>query len=268
MTIAWRSLVLAALLPLSAAADDAGEIWIATGQGSITIAPDGSVEALSIGESFGGAIDAAIEQQMRSWRFEPIVEDGRAVSALAHMEFRLKAVPAERGDDLVVSIDRVSFVDPPAMRDARRDALAPKHHAPAYPSKSLRERHGAHVDLIVAIDSTGAVVDAAPAGGWLLARHVRGSDVERAMERFHQASLNAVRRWQFAPGDEDVRYLRVPISFRISGSSPWKRAYAVGVEPTPLLLAAGDRARPVGSGGAGSQRVRLLSPLQPTAPGT
>jgi hypothetical protein len=248
--------LLASSLAAVSSANASVDTYLARGSGTITIGADGSVIDVAVAERFGNGVDAALAESMRGWRFEPVLEHGRVVEAIAHMEFTLVA-EQHASNDFRVRVGRVAFVDPPGQQAAP----SPKLVAPTYPRDRLRERQGALTEVLLQLDADGRVIDAAPLGGWLLGPR-RGTP-ESSMRRFNEASLAAARRWTLPPCEDEAPCLRrAPIRYEISGGPVWVRAHRVAPEPHPLRDAAVAGARPVTAGGIASTRFTLLTPVE------
>ena len=82
------------------------EYLVEEAAGTITVAPDGSVADVRIGERdrIGEAASAGLEAQVRTWRFEPVIEAGRAVQAKAYLRVSLVVVQ-EPGAEVMLFLE-------------------------------------------------------------------------------------------------------------------------------------------------------------------
>lgn len=247
-------LVAAALLPSPVAAK---ETWIASARGQIVIDRDGSVAEVTIEKQLGPAVDAAVNEQIRSWRFEPIVENGRIVQAVAHMQFSVHSIIEGDENAVQLLVTDVTFVDPPTQQGSSvyRRVVPPK-----YPASMVRERLGAQVELLVEVAADGSVLRAAQSGGGLYSKQDRVFGATYSMQVFAKASVNAVLTWQFEPSkDDQVYYATVPIVFKID--TLWNRFHPVELKLEPWLIEH-DPKLVVKYGADGAKpdaRVRLLT---------
>ena len=88
----WIASLLLALAG-AAQADDTAR-FTAEVEGSLTIGPEGQVVDVQLRDAawMGEAVVEGYLQTIRGWRFEPIVEDGKAVNATGEMRLRLAAL--------------------------------------------------------------------------------------------------------------------------------------------------------------------------------
>lgn len=257
------------LFAFVALAGDA-RIFRAEASGHLVIQPDGTVASVQFDESFGKEIDPILKARVLSWRFEPILKDGKPVRAAAYFRLALQAEFAE-GRQGQLRITNAQFVDPPesGRKDGRgkRDA-APALAAPRYPKGVLREGYGAEVTIIAKLDEHGNVIATSGQNSWLTGRDIsiRAEKQQRVMALFIEASEKAVMQWKLPElAEAGKRHVLIPITFTLDRASPWRRAHLVRVEKQPWTAEAG--AQPlamVGPGGAPPRDdVRLLDALDP-----
>lgn len=261
----WMAACMALAFSLSAwAGAKQPELYLAEGSGQLTIDPQGAVLELTTQPSFGAKLDAVLRERMRSWRFEPILENGQAVTAVAHMQFELRA-EFDVGRTGRVVVSRLDFVDPPELRAAKDEATwgPTKMTPPRYPMRALERRLGARTVVQVEIDDQGRALHAEVLSGWLLGDAGGARSQQKAMELFAKTSLKAVQDWQFpTPEQLGSRLLQVPISYLIDDGSHWKRAHWVERKPQQLLPAQAATAVQFDAGGRRLREdVRLLSDL-------
>lgn len=190
--------------------------------GSITIAPDGSVLAhtLDSTEELGDQLTKFVDGSIDKWRFKPVVVDGQVVTAKVPMSLRLVAKPTDDGN-LSVAISNTHFgewTDSSKSDNVHGAKLAP----PVYPPAALRSGGKGTVYLIVQVGRDGSVlqVDAEQVN-----LRVIGSEGEMAMMRkwLAAAALRAAKQWTFTPPTtgksaiENSWLVRVPVDFVLLG---------------------------------------------------
>lgn len=253
-------------LPDARAEGRAPETWIADSSGRIVIATDGSVSEVSFGRSLGSGIDEALAEQIRAWRFEPVLEQGRPVEAIAHMDLRLTA-EFEGSREGKVSIASARFVDPPAATEAKAKARNLAWKPPTYPKKALQSGHGALLNLRVEVDDSGRVINVGGIDAWLTGPALSPKQRERMLERFIAASRRTVQDWQMpTPAETGSRSYTVPIRFLFgTRDTTWRRAQWVALPPEPWMLAL-DRSNVAEldeSGRPARSDLQLLTELDP-----
>ncbi len=257
-----RHLILFSLLCLAAAPSfvRSADVYLANTSGTITVAPDGSVAEVQIAESFGEGIDEPLRKRIKAWRFEPVMLEGRPITAIAHMDLTLRA---DIADTIVegIRIIRADFVDSPELRqaDARRRSVKP----PSYPKSALRHGFGAQLMLVVEVDEVGRVKNSAALSGWLTGPKARARQQEQVMRSFVNASQRAVMTWQLpVPTASDSNVYRIPISFRIDDAT-WSPAYWIEQAPAAWMVT-GDSSKIAALDAAGNfprSDIRLLTEL-------
>lgn len=188
--------------------------------GSITIAPDGSVQAhtLDSTDALGDALSKFVDSSIKKWRFEPVVVDGEAVSAKVPMSLRLIAKSHIDGN-LSVTIASTHFgtgEDAPATDALQAGKLSP----PQYPDSVLRKGGKGMVYLVVQVGRDGSVINV---DAEQVNLRVVGTNGEMALLRkqLADAATRAARSWTFIPPTTgatvaDESWLaRVPVDFEI-----------------------------------------------------
>ncbi len=268
--IVWLLLCLAA--PALVLAGARSEVYTADARGEITIGADGRVLAVELDDraALGGEVASTFERQISGWRFEPILEDGRPVNAIARMQLRLVAINEAGEDGTRIGIRQVWFTDPPGAAPAT-GVPASRITPPVFPTKAHRAGVGADLMLVLRLDDDGAVVDAALDTVHLLGLSViRTADIGKRVKDFSEASLRAAAKWSIRGIEGNV--VRVPVRFTVDpgpmpGSfSGWHRTHAVPVDVPAWVLALEGDAVSLSGGGAASGRVRLLTTLDPMDP--
>jgi hypothetical protein len=233
----WLLPLLAALGCAATAAADAppAELELSVA-GDLVIDPSGTVRDYKLDSGLQPTVAALVEKNIATWRFEPVIVDGRAVIAKTRMNLTIHAKPQANGD-YVLKLQDAGFGGPTV-----REKLEP----PRYPNKAMRAHLGARVLLAVRIDAQGNVVDVHPYQT-SLSQHGREAVARRWRSLFEEASIAAVREWKYTPGETlDGRAVgstvMVPIVFTVTKgprskalSAQW-RAYAPGpVTPAPWV---------------------------------
>lgn len=188
--------------------------------GTITIAPDGSVRSHTLDPKapLGEQLAAFVDRSVQAWRFQPVIVDGKAVTAQVPMHLRLVATHASEGKVNVEiastyfgTREDVSTTDYP--RGIRRTP-------PRYPDDALYMGGKGVVYLILEVGRDGKVanVDAEQVN-----LRVAGTEGQMASLRkqFTDAAVRAARGWTFTipttgPEANDATWLvRVPVDYRL-----------------------------------------------------
>jgi len=128
--------------------------------GTIDVATDGSVSNLVLDqrERLTPTIAGFVDGTIRSWRFEPTVQDGRAVSVTAPIRVRLLGKPAADGT-MEVRMTGVNF-NVYSAKDTdtvTRREMGP----PSYPQQAFRNCVQGEVVLLIRVDRNGNAADVA-----------------------------------------------------------------------------------------------------------
>jgi hypothetical protein len=200
-----------------------------TAKGDIQIAPDGHVTDFHITTKLSPTVGKLVDNTVRSWHFEPVMVDGKAVIAKTTMSIHLRGTPAP-GDSYTLRIESVHF------GELTRSKLTP----PEYPYDAQRVGLGARVVLYLLIDENGNVVEALPGQTSLDMRAKSEREAETWRQRFEKASIKAAKSWRYDPSEfvdgkrVAKRYAIAPIEFSIGNSDRAWTAYAPGpVHPAP-----------------------------------
>lgn len=214
------------------AAEPARPFFEIMATGKIEIGPDGTVLSHKLKRNLQPAVQALIEKNIASWRFEPILADGKPVVASTKLRLSLLAEPMESGD-YQLRVQRVYFGEP----ERSNKKLSPPH----FPSNALKAGLGAKVLLVLKLDGQGKVVDAF-ARQTSLTMKGRENVVKRWREEFERASLLAARKWQFTPGSvvngEPIEsFVAVPVHFNVGRhrNNTWHAFVPGPVRPTPWV---------------------------------
>lgn len=186
--------------------------------GQINIGLEGEVEAFALDqrEKVPAQMTDFVERSVKTWRFEPIVRDGKPVHARTRVSIRLLAQPGEKGNDRV-TLDAANFGEyDQASTDQVTSVTMPP---PGFPSLAVDLGGSGDVMLLVQVGRDGKVMDVVAEQVNL---RVLGDErrMQKLREAFARQSVNtALRRWTFrAPttGDEVGKpfwTVRVPVSF-------------------------------------------------------
>lgn len=237
-------------------------------RGEIDIDTDGSVRDFRPTSRLTPALASIVGDKVRTWRFEPVLVDGKPVVANTSMRLELRAIPHE--GDYQLRIEDVGFGDP----------RAGKYAPPRYPMKAVREGLGASVLIAVRLDADGKVAEMHPYQTSLSKSLGSENNTRKWREVFERASMEAIAQWTFEiterlDGRAESQTMLAPITFTIGSpsSSPEGRflSYIPGpIVPAPWLDAeavasvdAADLASAEqGSTRSLSSRVRLATDLE------
>lgn len=266
-------LMLASLLAsaLAAAPAAAGEQQLFTTgtHGTIVVGPDGRVVDVDLeGEdTLGEQAVAGYEQVMRGWEFEPVLEDGRPVTARGFVNLSLLAAREENSDSATLGIRDVWFVDPPEQQ--RRDARArlKSMPPPRYPTGALRAGVGAEVRLLVELDASGAVARA-EVEKLAFVGDDPGAARNSLAREFARVSKEAAADWVLPDVDDGTRLVAVPVRFIPGEGRGWRRLHGHDWQADPWVgeMRAREAAVEQLSASGDGSRLVLRSELPP-APG-
>ena len=184
--------------------------------GTIVVAPDGHVRSYAVDqpEKVTPAVLALIGKYVPTWRFQPVLVEGKPVTAKAVMSLRLVARKTTHGD-YTVRISGASF-----GHGAPNAQLTYKNRRaiPSYPRELVREGVGGTAYLVLKIDSQGRVANAAAEQVDLT---VKGDNVQmrRWREILASSALEAAAKWTFntpASGQSAAAnywFARVPVTY-------------------------------------------------------
>ena len=240
------------------------EYLVAEAAGTITVAPDGSVADVRIGERdrIGEAASAGLEAQVRTWRFEPVIEAGRAVQAKAYLRVSLVVVQEPGAEQAEMSVRDVWFLDPPERAGGKPVGASDSLKPPAYPYRALQAGAGAEVMLFLELGEDGRVARVGTERVALLGAP-QGASTGKLAKLMSTAAERAASDWRIA-GYEPGQTVRVPVRF--SGSRPgWLRMHPVPIEPVPWIVAAvaNDGVADFAAGGQRPASLQLLTELEP-----
>ena len=224
MKKAWIVALVVSLLPLLAAAVPDAEIRRQVEssllvKGAIGINADGSVDTLTIDQpdKFPAGLLDFVDKQIKAWKFEPVLVEGKAVRARSPMSVRVVA-RAVGEDSYSIAIRNASFGGEPPKEG---EALSSKWMGPPrYPELVARSGASGTVYLVVKADRQGRVVDAV-----VEQINLRTIGTDKEMEAWRKAladaALKAARKWTFTPpvrgelADDESWSVRVPCDFKM-----------------------------------------------------
>jgi hypothetical protein len=243
--------------------------------GTIDIEVDGSVvrHALDRPEKLDANVIGLIDRTLPTWRFEPIVQDGKAHQATAKMSLLIVADKLDN-DRFTVRIRSANFTD---ANEATGSSLGSKYLGPPrYPVEAFRAGVSGTTYAVVHVDRQGKVAEVAIEQVNLQVIG-KASQMTQWRADFAQATRRAARKWQFQPPtsgkhvDDQFWSARIAVAYYIAGDEPeygqWQ-PYIPGPRQTIPWLdsAGGDAASGPDAMIAGGvyqvgEGLRLLTPL-------
>lgn len=209
-------------------------------KGEVQIAPDGQVSDYRLQSRLSPKISEVIDHNVRGWRFEPVVIDGRAVTAKTAMHLGLRTEPVEGGkDNYALRIVSVRFGQVKVVRAT----------PPRYPHAAIEAHVGGKVMLAVRLDEAGKVLDVQPYQTSLDARARDEREAEHYRGILEKAALEAARNWQYDLSDRvDGKAVgmiaMIPVAFALCNSPPscpklhegtWRALIPGPVHPAPWM---------------------------------
>ena len=246
------------------------EIYSASTTGTITVAPDGSVADVQLeGRNRLGVSEIdGYERHIRTWRFEPVIEDGAPVRALAHLSLSLVAAREAGSRQASFGIRNVWFLDPPKKGSAGRPVGASSDfQPPVYPAKALRSGIGGEVMLLTEIGPDGFPTRVAAEHVYLLGSPVQGKRATSIAESLASVAERAAAKWRYR-GYPAGMLVRTPVRFTPYGAG-WMRLSPHDRPTDPwvaVALAKDGDLTDLSAAGAAPSRLTLLSRL-PSVPG-
>ena len=261
----WIASLLLALAGTAHAADTAR--FTAGVEGRLTIGPEGQVVDVQLrdAEWMGEAVVEGYLQKIREWRFEPVIEDGKAVNASGEMRLRLAALRNDADKTAHFAIEQAWFPDPEQSRELPEGMK----RQPVYPADAARNGIGAMVIVVASVDDEGVPQDVAVDYLHLTGRNP-GSHDRRFAGQFAKVTEAAARHWRLE-GADARGLVRIPVKYTPPAFSPpragWERVYPVALEtPDWLADARAGEARVLdlaANGTLASTKLRLLTRLDP-----
>ena len=243
----------------------AEEIWMTFVEGTIDIAPGGTVASYRQNQKLGQDVDALIRRQVEQWRFEQVLEDGKPIPLRAQVNLALQAVP--EGDKMSVRISDARFfeISLDAGDSSPAASAGSSMSPPVYPQRALDASVMANVTLILDVSESGEVLTTKVERLDLYAASLirSGSERRRLAEEFEKASRRVLPNWRLSTRGLDTSggfaRVRVPVLFQLPDRA-WGRWYAI-VEPAANEASDASVADLGGNGEAASRRIALLTKL-------
>lgn len=159
--------------------------------GELFLAPDGTVADVKLKRDRGltPEIAALVEKRVRSWRFEPVLVDGKAVMAKTRLNLSLRAEPVAGGYRL--RVQGLGFGNP-----VHTNRMQP----PEYPMAARRAGVEAQVVVIATLDADGNVADV-EVGRTSLSMKGSPKALARWASVFEKTALAAAKQWKFQPSE-------------------------------------------------------------------
>lgn len=241
------------------------EFLVADANGTITVAADGSVAEVDVGggDRIGGSAVEGLEAQIRTWRFEPVLEGGKAVPVTAYLQLSLVATQEAGSEHAEMAIRNVWFLDPPKTKGGEPVGASSQLQPPVFPPRALHAGAGAEVMLLLELGEGGVVTRVGTERVALLGvpQGKRAGKMARLMSG---AAERTAAGWRIA-GYTAGQRVRVPVTFNTVRAG-WQRMHPFAFEPTPWVLAAraqDDDVADMAAGGQRSSRLELLTDLEP-----
>jgi hypothetical protein len=258
----FLSLLLAASPALAATPDV--QVFTARADGSLTIGVDGrvlDVELTSDG-SLGSGVLAGYEERIRTWRFEPIVENGQPVNAKGLMQLSLVAAREKGNRTATFGIRSVRFMDPEPTSPYYPEGT--RWTPPSYPMNALRAGVDADVMLVLKLDGQGRVLSAATEQLALRGVSMRQPHQANFAAQFRRSAEKAAGQWTIT-GQPEGQLVRVPLKYN---TGRWDTGWApTAIQPVELPewavleLTAEQATELNGNGVAVAEQFKLLTPL-------
>lgn len=216
--------------------------------GWVVVGPDGRVQShvLDKVEKLPPEVVNLISRASATWRFEPVMVDGKPVVAKAKMSLRLVAQKEDGGNNnFVVRVAGATFGE---SEDGDDSVRYKDRSAPRYPELALRARVSGTVYLLVRVDRNGKTADVAAEQV-----NLNVADTDKGMQTWRRvladASIKAARQWTYEVptsgphANDDYWMVQIPVAFHMvqAGVSEgynygrWQ-AYVPGPkEPIPWL---------------------------------
>lgn len=192
--------------------------------GDIVIDTDGNVRSYELKDAdLTPQVRELVDRSIRSWRFEPVLVDGKPVNAKTSLNMQIEAKPLEQG--YAVKVDSIAFGAP------KRDQS--KLKPPRYPLLAQQGGVEALVVLVLRLDAEGRVIDLYPEQTSLSGT---GPDkiVQQWRRMFENNAIEAARHWRFEIKETiDGRPVadsaaRIPVEYRLRKASGWTALFPTG----------------------------------------
>lgn len=235
-------LLLAALAPITSAAESAPQRVEASMVliGTITVNPDGSVKDYRIhrADEVPPGVLGLVRQTIAGWRFEPVLDAGKPVTAETGMTIRVVADVTDRthpafrvaGAAFGCSAYQTKELLPDACPPGQMVTYAGEQRAPVYPRLAMRDGGEGTVYLLVEVGPDGHVARVATQQVDLAHKVSRGTE-QQVRQVLASASEDAARTWTFTVpstgrhADGAPMVVRIPVRFSFNRKHERKPAY-------------------------------------------
>ena len=173
--------------------------------GDIAINPDGTVYGYSLDnrDKLPPEIVKLIDDTLSGWKFKPVQVAGKIVRAQTQMSLRIVANQDTPGH-FVATVEGAAFGndgDQPGIRSSYGDGAQEgltylTHTPPEYPLSMFEQRVSGTVYVVVEVNRSGRVEDAA-VRQVNLRRLGDATELKRWRDAFAEATLAAIRKWTF-----------------------------------------------------------------------
>lgn len=263
--------------------------------GELTIGPEGGVDDYRIRTKLDPQVEALVKRAVPTWRFKPILVDGKPAIATSPMRITLAAEEVAQG--YRVTVDNVVF-QPNTREQYEAELASQKAHPrmsvageapepqvwisskslkpPGYPYGLMRSGVEGIVLLNLRLNPDGTVAEVFAAQSSLLNVKGREALLDRARAMLERNAGDVAKRWTFQVEAENLAGLsaedltvRVPVSYTLGKSGEaadglagkWRHEFR-GPNLTAPWLAA-DQAAKVGvSDLAGNEMLAGVSPFE------
>ena len=194
--------------------------------GLIEVTPEGKVKSFALDQQskLPAPVVELLGENIPTWEFKPVVDDGKPVAAKAKMNLR---IVAKRVDDQhsSISIEGAQFGE--NTNQSGETITRKTMEQPKYPPLEIASRVSGTVYLLLRVGRNGQVEDAA-AEQVNLGVYASERDMERFRNDLADAALKAARQWTFNTPtvgkhiNDDYWVARAPVAFNIilRGASP------------------------------------------------
>lgn len=200
--------------------------------GTIGINPDGSVSGyiLDKAEKLPPGALSTLTKNISSWKFEPVMRDGKAVAAKSYMSVRLVAKPMGQGS-YSISVGGAHFGKSRKDKGQKGTEIAYAHdhrRAPKYPRNAVMHGVMGTVYLVVRVGRDGKVQQVAAEQVDLFAKG-SPSMMEKGRQELARSSVNWGKRLTFTvptkgPEANNSHWtVRIPVNYLINGYMPGQR---------------------------------------------
>ena len=207
--------------------------------GWVEVAPDGSVYNYTLDQpdKLDSGVVNLIAKTIATWKFKPVLVDGKPVLAKAKMNLRIVATKQDK-DEYEIRVRGVTFGGDGAKDEGKAGNemnAEPSYKVrkpPSYPAVALRARTGGTAYLALEVDHTGHV-ERAIATQVNLRAVGSEKDMRLLRQAFAEASLTAAKAWtfnvpqsgKFATKDDWTVIVPINYSIRGTGESREERRY-------------------------------------------